>query len=132
MIRRLFGFLKHGCGREAELREELDFQLSQREQQHRQSGTHDPIAAARRQFGSRLAAEEATRETWRGAWITGWSRDAAYALRGFRRSPAFFLAATATLALGIGAATAVFGVVDPLLFRLLPYRDSSSLISGLP
>jgi predicted permease len=129
MIRRLFRFLKQGRGREAELREELDFHLSQRAQLHRQSGTPDPDSAARRQFGSRLAAEEATRETWRGAWLNGWTRDAAYALRGFRRSPAFFLAATATLALGIGAATAVFSVVDPLLFRPLPYPHDEQLIS---
>ncbi len=129
MIRRLFDFLKHGRDREAELREEIDFHLAERTALNRNAGIDDPNAAARRQFGSRLAAEEATRETWRGAWITGWTRDAAYALRGFRRSPAFFLAATATLALGIGAATAVFSVVDPLLFRPLPYRDSSRLIS---
>lgn len=129
MIRRLFDVFRNGRDREAELREEIDFHLAERAALHRQTGLDDPDSAARRRFGNRLAAEESTRATWRGAWLHDWIRDASYALRGFRRAPAFFVAATLTLALGIGAATAVFSVVDPLLFRPLPYPESSRLIS---
>jgi putative ABC transport system permease protein len=56
-------------------------------------------------------------------------QDVRYALRGFRRSPAFALTVIATLALGIGATTAVFSVVDRILFRSLPYAHDDRLVS---
>jgi len=52
-----------------------------------------------------------------------------YALRGFRRNPLFAGTVIATLALGIGATTAVFSVVDPILFRSLPYGHADRLVS---
>ena len=56
-------------------------------------------------------------------------QDLRFALRGFRRNPAFSLTAILVIALGIGATTAVFSVVDRLLFRSLPYPDSDRLVS---
>ena len=56
-------------------------------------------------------------------------RDVRYALRGFRRNPVFTITAVATLALGIGATTAVFSVVDRILFRSLPYAHGDRLVS---
>jgi hypothetical protein len=55
--------------------------------------------------------------------------DVRYALRGFRRNPIFALTAIVTLALGVGATTAVFSVVDRILFRSLPYAHENSLVS---
>jgi putative ABC transport system permease protein len=55
-------------------------------------------------------------------------QDAAIALRQLRRTPGFALVATLTLALGIGATTAVFAVVDAVMLRPLPFRDPSSLV----
>src|SRR5437762_413435 len=57
------------------------------------------------------------------------SQDTHYALRSFARTPAFTLAALFALALGIGATTAVFSVVDRILFRSLPYAHEKQLVS---
>jgi putative ABC transport system permease protein len=56
-------------------------------------------------------------------------QDIRYAARGFLRTPAFTIAAVLAIALGIGATTAVFSVVDRILFRALPYRDAGRLVS---
>jgi putative ABC transport system permease protein len=56
-------------------------------------------------------------------------QDVRYALRGFRRNPVFTVTVIATLALGIGATTAVFSVVDRILFRSLPYAHDDRLVS---
>jgi len=55
--------------------------------------------------------------------------DLRYSLRGFRQKPVFTLTAVLTIALGIGAATAVFSVVDRILFRSLPYPEADRLVS---
>lgn len=57
------------------------------------------------------------------------AQDLRYAFRGLRRTPGFTLAAVAAMALGIGAGTAVFSVVDRILFRSLPYPDDGRLVS---
>jgi hypothetical protein len=60
--------------------------------------------------------------------LNGWVRDVPYAWRLLRRQPAFAILAILTLALGIGATTAVFTVVNGVLLRPLPYRDPSRLV----
>ena len=57
------------------------------------------------------------------------AQDLRYAMRGFRRNPLFALTVIATLALGIGASTAVFSVVDRILFRPLPYTHADRIVS---
>jgi putative ABC transport system permease protein len=57
------------------------------------------------------------------------SRDVTFALRQFRRSPGFAVAAIVTLALGIGATTAIFTLVDGILLRPLPFPDRDRLVA---
>ena len=88
---------------------------------------------ARRQAIMRLGGAEQARQRYREQrtlpWFENLLRDLRYALRGFRRNPIFTFTAIATLALGIGATTAVFSVVDRILFRDLPYAHSDRLVS---
>jgi len=84
-------------------------------------------AEARRQalieFGGVERTREQCHEQRPGWWLGTVEQDVRYALRGFKRNLAFTVAVIATLALGIGATTAVFSVVDRILFRSLPYAQ---------
>ena len=88
---------------------------------------------ARRQALVRLGGTEQTRQSYRDRatlpWLESLFRDLRYALRGFRRNPVFALTAIVTLTLAIGATTAVFSVVDRILFRSLPYAHDERLVS---
>lgn len=90
-------------------------------------------AEARRQALLRIGGVEQVRQAYRDRatlpWIEGLMRDVRYAVRGFRRNPVFAITAILTLALGIGATTAVFSVVDRILFRPLPYVHDDRLVS---
>src|ERR1035437_4100824 len=88
---------------------------------------------ARRQALLQLGGAEQTRQAYRERrtlpWLENLLRDVRYALRGFRLNPVFTITVIATLALGIGATTAVFSVVDRILFRSLPYAHDDRLVS---
>ena len=88
---------------------------------------------ARRQALIEFGGVEPTREECErqrpGWWIGTVLQDIRFALRGFRRNPLFTISVLITLALGIGSTTAVFSVVDRILFRPLPYADPSRIVS---
>ena len=83
--------------------------------------------AARREFGNVGQVVELTREAWSAVWLDRLVLDLRYAIRSLRRAPVFSAIAIATLALGIGANTAMFTVVRGILLRPLPYPQPASL-----
>src|SRR5215469_16821015 len=89
----------------------------------------DAECAARREFGNVALTEESAREVWRWPSVENLLQDVRYGFRMLRNNPGFSLVAIVTLALGIGANTAIFSVVDAALIRPLPYWQASRLIT---
>ncbi|HEY2375515.1 MAG TPA: ABC transporter permease [Gemmatimonadaceae bacterium] len=87
----------------------------------------DAAAAVRREFGNVGHVKEVTHETWGWLWLERLTHDVRYALRSLRRAPIFAVVAILTLALGIGANTAMFTVVRGILLRPLPFHDPGAL-----
>jgi putative ABC transport system permease protein len=79
------------------------------------------------EFGSRTRVAEDTRAAWRFRWLEDVVADGSYALRAFRRRPAFALTAVACLALGIGANALIFSLVNAAFLRPLPYPDADRI-----
>jgi putative ABC transport system permease protein len=106
-----------------DLDDEVAFHLAMREEKNRTAGARGDQAryAARRQFGNATHFKEQTRETWTFVSLETVWRDFTFALRSLRNKPGFAATAILTLALGIGASTAIFSVIDNVLLEPFPY-----------
>jgi putative ABC transport system permease protein len=114
---------------DADLREELEFHRAsiQRELEH--NGTDQTAAhfAARRALGSVALAQDQARDVWTPRWLQGLGQDIRLAFRSLRATPIVTAVATLSLALGIGANTAIFSLVDALVLRALPVKEPGRL-----
>jgi putative ABC transport system permease protein len=115
---------------ERDIERELSFHLAERADQLRAEGLGDDEARreARRRFGSVIVQAERTRDMNVSLSIDALIRDVRYALRSLARTPGFTVTVLVTLALGIGANTAVFSAVDAVLLKPLPFPEADRLV----
>ena len=113
-----------------EIDEELQFHIDEKIRENIAAGMSADEARrdAVRRFGSRSAIREETHDANVLTHVENVFRDVAFALRNLRRQPSFAFAAILTLALGIGATTAIFTVVYGVLIRPLPFPDADEVM----
>jgi putative ABC transport system permease protein len=129
-LRSGFSALVHRARAERDLDEELSAYLAESAAAKEAAGREPEAAraAARAEIGSREAVKDWVRDAGWESWFVAWGRDVRHAVRVWARAPGLLVAAATTLALGIGASTAIYSVVHAILIRPLPYAASDRLV----
>jgi len=113
-----------------DIAEEMRLHLEMREQQQIEAGMRRDEArqAALRRFGNPTLLAEKSHAAWGWRWCEELAQDAGYGLRLLGRNPSFTAVAVLTLALGIGANTAIFSLIDAVMLKMLPVRKPEQLV----
>jgi predicted permease len=120
----------HRRQREEELDEEVHAHLRMAAQVRMEQGetAEQARASAIREFGNVTLVKEVTREMWGFRWLETLLQDLRCGARQLRRNPGFTAVSVLTLALGIGANTAIFSLLDAVMLRSLPVRDPEDMV----
>ncbi|MGH8638492.1 MAG: permease prefix domain 1-containing protein, partial [Burkholderiales bacterium] len=129
-LMRRVAMLLRGARVDRELAEEMRTHVELREAQLREQGRDAEAARhdSRRRFGNATRLGEEAIDAWGWRWLEQLGQDLTFGWRTLRKQPVFAIAAVSTLALGIGATTSIFSVVNGVLLRPLPFEDPDRLV----
>ena len=127
---RRFGMLVRRRQFDEDLEDEMRLHLELRQRERVEAGMsqEDARAAAHRRFGNVTVLRESSHVAWGWEWLEHLAQDVKYGVRAMLRSPGITLVALLSLALGIGANTAIFSLVDTVMLKSLPVREPSRLV----